>query len=100
MHGSIYTHDSKRSTYGLSTTSLPRHSIYVSSKVTCSQKNSVSGKRAWLQNREGKRLADFHRRGVSPSNSFRVMLAMCKAHASRTTFVLGRYFPNDTGLTH
>ncbi len=26
------------------------------------------------------------------------MLAMCKAHASRMTFVLGRYFPNDTGL--
>jgi hypothetical protein len=27
------------------------------------------------------------------------MLAMCKAHALRMTFVLGRYYPNDTGLT-
>jgi hypothetical protein len=27
------------------------------------------------------------------------MLAMCKAHASRMTFVIGWYYPNDTGLT-
>jgi len=34
--GSIYTHGSKRSTYGLSTTLLPRHLNYATSKVTCS----------------------------------------------------------------
>jgi hypothetical protein len=38
--------------------------------------------------------------GFAPrSLPFGVMLAMCKAHASRMTFVLGRYYPNDTGLT-
>jgi len=41
MHRSIYTYDSKSSTYGLSTTPLPRHSIYASSKVICSPKNCL-----------------------------------------------------------
>jgi hypothetical protein len=35
LRGSIYTHSSKRSTRELSATSLPRHSSYASSKVTC-----------------------------------------------------------------
>jgi len=39
-----------------------------------------------------------HNSFAPKSLPFGVMLAMCKAHASRMTFVLGRYCPNDTGL--
>jgi len=41
---SIYTHSSKRSTFGLSTTLFPRHSNYTPSKVTrsLSEANGLS----------------------------------------------------------